>query len=209
MNHLKLFVLVFLLFHSVSFSQNAEDSLKYGLTFSVGSNFTLQNFEGSAISGKYFFDAKRGLRITFSLDGYNLPKEEYNSDTLYVKAKTNVFNFSIVGDYFIRLIKSYDTYFYVFGGPRINFGYRFNSTEKNPSSPPSSNRMNQIGFGGRIGFGVEYYFRENMTLGAEYAIGGVFYHTFNENNNYKKDSATQNSLRIFTENVNLSLSVYF
>ncbi len=213
MSNLKIFLsFIFVLIISTTIqAQNENEFNRYGLQFGVNSNFTLKSFNNSSFSGKYLFSPKRGIRFSVALNGYSKPIERSVADQIDRNENENAFQILLIPEYFLRLTESYDTYFYILGGPRFGFNFFENSSEylSDYSTPSNSRKRVTYTLGVQIGSGVEYFFRENMSLNAEYALLIDYIFITDELNTEIKTLYKQDSIYLQPLNVLFGLSVYF
>jgi hypothetical protein len=195
------------------------DSLdgKFALQFQISENFTLTNFQGATLSGKYHLGKRSAVRLGLSLnfDDSDSDREINLSDTLHINenAQNNSIGFTISSQYLYYLVRTDDIGFYLGTGPTIGFG-NSESEFKSVSFDSTINTGSGSGDSFTIGLdailGVEWSFHKDMTLSAEY--GMKFYYT---HRNEKLDSTeskyerTIDSYRITQNYVNFGISVYF
>jgi hypothetical protein len=195
------------------------DSLdgKFALQFQISENFTLTNFQGATLSGKYQLGKRSALRLGISLffDDSSWDRESIVRDTInYVEnIKTNSIGFTINSQYLSYLVVRDDVGFYLGTGPTISFG---NSKSESEYEISDSNVEKGSGSGDvyTLGFdviaGVEWSFHKDMTLSAEYGI--KFYYTnqtSKSESTIRKEERTNETFRLTYNYINFGLSVYF
>lgn len=210
-----------LLFISSGFSQNASylDSLdgKFALQFQISDNFTLRNFQGTILSGKYHFSSRDAIRLGVSME---FGDSEYNSEitrldtTVSGELNDEGNNFSfIINSQYIRYITVTDNIaLYSGGGPFIRF---FNTTterkiEENGTEIKRKTSRSGINTGLDLILGLEWCFYKYMSLSAEY--GMKFYYSSSEGET-KDDNVEatfdEKSFYITGDNINFGITVYF
>ena len=195
------------------------DSLdgKFALQFQISENFTLTNFQGATLSGKYHLGKRSAIRLGLSLnfDDSDSDREITLSDTLnyHENAETNSVGFTISSQYLNYLVRTDDIGFYLGAGPTIGFGNsesEFKSVSFDSTINTGSGSADFFTIGLDAILGVEWSFHKDMTLSAEY--GMKFYYT---HRNEKLDSTETNyertidSYRLTQNYVNFGISVYF
>ena len=122
------------IFISTSFSQNISylDSLdgKFALQFQINENFSLSDFQGTVLSGKYHFSSRDAVRLGVSLDfGDSESKTEVTRlDTAQIDnadQDRNQFGVTINTQYIHYIVTTEDISFFSGIGP---FLYYFNQT---------------------------------------------------------------------------------
>ena len=204
---------------SITIAQTSYlDSLdgKYALQFQISENFTLSNFQGATISGKYQLGKRSAIRLGVSLyfDDSNMDREATFIDTLIVQsnAQTNSIGFTINSQYIAYMVSTNDIGFYLGSGPEFSFAntdtevdYSENDQDRNGNS---SSDIYSIGLSGIAG--VEWSFYKNMSLSAEYGIKFYYSH---RNEKYadedKSDERTSESLKITPNYINFGITIYF
>ena len=227
MKHKKYHLIYFfsLLFFILSFISTATaqtsylDSLdgKYALQFQISENFTLTNFQGATLSGKYHLGKRSAIRLGLSLnfDDSNSDREITLSDTLDYNenAETNSIGFTISSQYLNYLVRTDDIGFYLGIGPTIGIGnsdfeFEYDSSDSTINNGSGSSDSFTIGLDAIAG--VEWSFHKDMTLSAEYGI--KFYYTQRTeklNSTASKYERTTDSLRLTANYVNFGISIYF
>lgn len=217
-----IFIIIFLILFSNAFSQeDISNSMKFSkaLQFQIDENFTLKDFQGALISFKKHLGNSRALRVGLST-GFQLNtlnSEVYHpEDTLSSVRKIDDHDFSlgIFSQYLFYSKSNSGIQFFWGAGPTIGYSRKTSDIE----NKISNNIIDKAGYveyhiqGGLSGvMGVEWLFRENMSLSAEYGM----YFSYN----YSKFKTTQND-KIKSENINKSwrlgsnsikfgLSIYF
>lgn len=211
---MKTFVLSFLFFSllcqvSQTSAQNEGEFYRYGLQFAVSDNFNLTNFQGSSISGKYFFNKNHGVRLNLSLKGSAQDNEYFRADTLAGNRNDNNLLLQISVHYLWSVLKEEETVLYFLGGPLAAFNFNEVKVEDKSNYNSSSQKNQNINFGAVLGVGAEYFFIKNMSLNAEYNVNFIYSYNRTERNVQSKDVTTTNSFLIQPVNVVLGLSVYF
>jgi len=194
------------------------DSLdgKFALQFQISENFTLTNFQGAILSGKYQLGKRSAIRLGISLyfDDSSFNRETTFIDTLNVQSngQTNSIGFTINSQYIAYLVSTDDIGFYLGSGPEFSFGNSDTEIENSDNNQDqkgnSSSDTYSIGLGGIAG--VEWSFYKNMSLSAEYGIKFFYYHRtekFTDEN--RSDERTNESLRLSANYVNFGITVYF
>lgn len=197
-----LFVLVSLLIsNAVNFCQdttaNALKCGKFAIQFQVGSSFTLRPFSGASFSGKYQLSSESAVRFGIGINGStDFENKVNNHDT--TKAQNLDFNLNAQ---YIRYLKTVeDVSLYAGTGPYYSrYFYR---------SDFSHNRDNDWSIGINFLLGVEWFFKDNMSLSAEY---GLLIQYLKSNSTSYGGENTSNSKSIIISNgnqFNFGLSIY-
>jgi hypothetical protein len=216
---------------SLASTTNAQisylDSLdgKYALQFQISENFTLSNFQGAILSGKYQLGKRSAVRLGISLhfDDSNFNEQVTYIDTLNANndskgnSEGNGVGFTVNSQYIAYLVSTNDVGFYFGSGPTFSFRnsdaesemYR-NSSGKYTTS--YSEDFFSIGLDAIAG--VEWSFYKNMSLSAEYGIKFYYYHeTDNYTTSYEFETRTEEStaegIQLTANYVNFGISVYF
>jgi hypothetical protein len=216
---------------SLASTTNAQisylDSLdgKYALQFQISENFTLSNFQGAILSGKYQLGKRSAVRLGISLffDDSSLDEQETYIDTLNTNndskgnSDRNGVGFTINSQYIVYLVSTDDVGFYLGSGPTFSFSNYNTETKQSGSGSAeysTSNSEDYFSIGLDAIAGVEWSFYKNMSLSAEYGIKFYYYHdTINETTNYefatRTEERTGEGIKLMANYVNFGISVYF
>jgi len=161
--------LAFCLINQSSYSQDStKNSLKeskFALQFQIGTNFTLKDFQGSTLSFKYQIFDESAVRVGFSISS---SVETYREENHIEEPKQNYFDITLNAQ-FIKYLKTFeDISLYTGGGPRF-------FSEYYTSLPSGYHKYWSLGLDGILG--VEWFFKKNMSLSAEYGISIVYWVT--------------------------------
>jgi len=235
MKHKKYHLIYFfsLLFFILSFISTASaqtsylDSLdgKFALQFQISENFTLSDFQGATLSGKYHLGKRSALRLGISIyfNDSSLDEHETYIDTLNIindsegNSDRNGVGFTINSQYIAYLVSTDDIGFYIGSGPIFSF---HNSDEESERSSNSSGKYTTshsedfFSIGLDAIAGVEWSFHKNMSLSAEYGIKFYYYHeTDNYTTSYESatrtEERTSEGIQLTANYVNFGISVYF
>ena len=224
-----LIILILLVTIALS-AQTEQDSARvfkpHSIQFRVQDCFSLSSFKGGLISYKYHFNDRNALRIGVN---NNIDYRELEDDyDVYMMDTSHYEVFSENRDINISFTIEYLKYFnpedeiklFLGGGLKTTYG-RYKE-EYDDDSDISSNYYNRYITDFRTGltlsYGVEWKFRKNMALHAEYGhdIFWVFYkskreHHVNPDETDYKDIRTeiQKGIDFYSTGVLLGLSVYF
>jgi opacity protein-like surface antigen len=218
---IKKFFAVFLLSVSIPvslvFAQDSDDfnPLQKGskaLQFQITSNFTLNSFAGSAISYKHQVSHDRARRIGISLENSYFERETPESEMEFNENRLDL-SFGAEYTWMKYTNPESDAKFYYGYGPRVNA--RYDITEVLTGNRIAERSRNTLGLAA-IGYaGVEWFFKSNMSLHAEYRISAQVNY-FNEKivveENGTETDRIENKVRIINlngEGVRFGLSVYF
>ena len=213
---MKNLILVFIFLSVSLYAQTEEEKTyggKYSLQFSIGSNFNLNSFDGSAFSGKLKFNEKLSLRggiSFFTLDEereiFNeqiINDEETNLDTQ--KTENSQTQFRINTHLIWTVVNSSDIHFYIGGGPFVSFDNR--------KVVPNDSRSEDIEYefyGIKLINGVEWYVKKNISLFAEYGLSFNYYkRNFYNESEYGSNTTEETSFHISSSNARLGVSLYF
>ena len=195
---------------------------KYALQFLISSNFSLRSFQGSLISFKRNFSDKTALRVGIDLLGYsgNIEQKTYlspNDSTLRDrKIDQHEIDFGFTSQFIFYPTKDNIEVFFG-GGPIINYAHTKNNDDYRTPYGLSDRTEEVWSFGLSFPIGVEWHFRNNMSLSAEYGLL-IFYRLQNEevvidsNNpdfNHQIDKEDRNAFFVSPSSVLFGLSVYF
>lgn len=204
------------------------DSLdgKFALQFQISENFTLSNFQGTILSGKYQLGKRSAVRLGISLnfDDSSINEQETIIDTLNPNnemeknSDLNGVGFTINFQYIAYLVSIDDVGFYVGSGPTFSFRNSDSETKYSYNSQYDDRNTSYSDDFYFIGLdaiaGVEWSLYKNMSLSAEYGIKFYYYHgTENWTTNYEYATRTAEKTREGTQltanYVNFGISVYF
>lgn len=215
------FLFASLIFVSTGFSQSTSylDSLdaKFALQFQINENFSLSNFQGTVLSGKYHFSARDAVRLGISLSFSDSEEEASNNlpDTVFVNtSKINNSNFGFtVNTQYIRYIQGTDDIaFFVGGGPFFEYFTSTSSGEVKRQEPVEKYIATRDSYtlGMDLLWGVEWWFNKYMSLSAEYGMKFMYRSrkSIVEQGVIKRE-VTENYFRITANSVNLGITVYF
>jgi hypothetical protein len=217
-----------ILFVSTTNAQSSYlDSLdgKFALQFQISENFTLTNFQGTILSGKYQLGKRSAVRLGISLffDDSSIDETETYIDTLITNndskenSDLNSVGFTVNSQYIYYLVATDDVGFYLGSGP--TFSFRNSDSESKYSYTTYDDRINSYSdnfysIGLDAIAGVEWSFYKNMSLSAEYGIKFYYYHgTEKWTTDYEYANRTKESDREGNEltpnYLNFGLTVYF
>jgi len=214
---LLLFILSFI--STASAQTSYLDSLdgKYALQFQISENFTLTNFQGAMLSGKYQLGKRSALRlgISLSFDDASWDRESILSDTMnyFETNKSTSIGITISSQYLSYLIAREDVGFYLGTGPTFGFGVS-NSEGEYKVADSTVEKGSGSGDFYTIGLdliaGVEWSFHKDMTLSAEYGIKFYYNHQTSKSESFRRKEERTNELFGLTYNyINFGISVYF
>ncbi|GBD87370.1 hypothetical protein BMS3Abin03_01302 [bacterium BMS3Abin03] len=215
------FLFTSLLFVTTGFSQSTSylDSLdgKYALQFQINENFSLSNFQGSTLSGKYHFSTRDAIRLGLSLELSNSESETSSNqiDTINVITNSgdrNAFGITLNSQYIRYIRGTNDISFFGGGGPF--FTYETSTTNSkvniNETIEKYKRTMESYTFGVDLLIGVEWWFHKYMSLSAEYGMKFMYssHESVNEVGVVRK-KLTDNYFRIAANSINFGITVYF
>lgn len=210
--------------HAQTEESKANNSLKDGawaLQFQIGSNFTLNSFQGAVISAKRHYSDCIAVRVGVS-GSLEFGNSKYNlSDTTRTMALgENSFNtqsISLVGQYLVY--PSPDARINVFfgGGPVFTFSRRYNDSKSISLEHYQVFISKGWGVGGVGVFGVEWFASMEFSLHAEYDVslqyfwdrGSSEYRLTQGDRVLQTQENTSKSWRFYANSVKFGLSVYF
>lgn len=226
----KYLIFLFLL-TSMVYSQ--VDSLRifktHSVQFRTSNLLSLSSFKGSFLSYKYHPNDDHAYRFGISLNGRESVEDEkidnyqYSDTSLFDQTRnTNYLIIDIMVEYlkYFRLKEELKMYFGL--GPRVNLtindydtdkvqyeGYSFYKEQKN----------DRYRFGLTFSYGLEWFFRKNMSLHAEY--GFTFSYLYEEYSNWRiyphdndpdgfiKNTEVRKGFELDDTGALLGLSLYF
>ncbi len=194
---------------------NSFQKHSWALQFAVGSNFTLQSFDGLMFSAKYHFSTKTAFRFGVGILGgsNNATQETFTGS---VPLKNDNENIYLFGNYIIY--PHPDTKFILFfgAGPRLSFKHslRQNYYSDMPEKVYSTETTSWAA-GLQFNLGIEWFAVKNLSLFGEYQAYGTYGKTYN--NNLLENSAgdlqsfkhVSNDWFFNGTTARLGLSVYF
>ena len=208
-----------LILSTINAQSSYLDSLdgKFALQFQINENFSLSDFQGTTLSGKYHLGKRSAIRLglNVSFDDSDIERESIIRDTInyFESSNVNGVSININSQYLNYLVAANDIGFYLGAGPSVGFGHsegesKYEITDSTVEKGSGSSNNFTLGFD--LIAGVEWSFYKNMTLSAEYGI--AFYYT---NRAEKSESTSRNDerttkiFRLTAKSVNFGLSVYF
>ncbi len=229
----RLFILAMLGFF-VSTATAQTDSIRvfkdHALQLGVRGLFEFNSFKGGLISYKYHTSDKTAYRIGISARGNNLNVVEDNkyfrSDTLSLDHEQNrdLISLGITAEYLHYFNPADDLKMFFGVGPRLAANIGESDTERVTVggsgisyTQDSENISYQIGL--TLNYGLEWFFRHNMSLHAEY--GFRIYYLYDKDKSTRirviedqddyvdKFSRTQKGIIFGDTNVLIGLSLYF
>lgn len=188
---------------SVRAKEEVKNSLRSGqwaLLFGIGSNFTLTNFSGSMIAGKYHFSSKSALRLDFNLDYLN--RQEKDQD--YTEFQDRNYGGNLTFLYYLNPKAQFNIYLGI--GINFSYSYYFQNYETEDTYYENTTWLT----GPKIGAGAEFFVFNSMSLFAEYNyIIGFGEVKRDELNNGIFHSHTFDITSFRSDYVKFGLSVYF
>jgi hypothetical protein len=206
------FISLLIYFLSVS-NINAQtsylDSLdgKFALQFQISENFTLTDFQGAILSGKYHLSNRSAVRLGLSMKFSDSDAEasfiEFDSLLNNKTISSSLFGFGINAQY-LYYLQVWDVIgFYSGIGPFINYEFREITSEDYSKGEDLSIGLDAIA-------GVEWSFIKFMSFSAEYGFQFYyFYRTSNSKSNNSTSEATVKSWIFSADQVKFGISVYF
>jgi len=223
MFHKGISLIVMLVLFSAFTSSQAQDTAslagKYALQFQISQNFTLSNFLGSVISGKYNCSNTSAIRVGFDFtttmgNQSNANHDFYTGYSSNSLSENNTQSIGLVAQYLWEAPLGDNIKFYYGVGPKLGIGfskqtYAGSSTSSSYSYQKYINKNISAGFLGSAG--VEWFFSKKMSLCAEYGISYLYNYTKNSNNS---NTSMEQTVRTYSyslrgDNVRFGLSVYF
>jgi len=206
-----------------TFFLHAQDSTslagKYALQFQISQDFTLSNFLGSVISGKYHLTNKNAIRIGL---GFSTTMGNQSSATQYSSGESDANNvsesnnqsFDITAQYMITPVISDKIRFYCGAGPKFGLSFsKTNNTSNVVNAAQYVDKQNTKGYSAGVmcSAGVEWFFSSKMSLCAEYGLTYVYSYTKNTRDYNGSHTTTQETYNYSFNgnNVRFGLSVYF
>jgi hypothetical protein len=214
-----IFIIVSLILFSNAFSQeDINNSMKFSkaLQFQIDENFTLKDFQGALISFKKHLGNSRALRVGLST-GFQLYTDECHPEgTCSEVRKTDCHNFSlgIYSQYLFYSKSNSGTQFFGGAGPTIEYSRRKSDIEykRYNNITDKSGCVKYHIQGGLSGvMGVEWLFRENMSLSAEYGMHFSYNYSklkVTRDDEFKIEN-TNKSWRLESNPIKFGLSIYF
>jgi hypothetical protein len=226
-----LFFYLFLFIFTMGFAQTDSTRVfkTHALQFRSSGLLSLSSFKGSFISYKYHPKDDHAFRFGISLNGdkskENQKRDNYrNADTSFLDLDRNY------NEFFIECTVEYLKYFNLenelkmfFGiGPRLyirTYNYNADKIRSKDYYYQKEYRNDQYKAGFTFSYGLEWLFKDNMSLHAEYGINvSYIYEKYNNTQIYPyddgpdgfvKDSNESNGFEIDDTGGLLGLSLYF
>jgi hypothetical protein len=215
------FLFASLIFVSTGFSQSTSylDSLdgKFALQFQITNNFSLSDFQGSVLSGKYHFSTRDAIRL-----GLEIFLGDSESETVVNHLDTNTVDQSvddtnnfgfIINSQYIHYMRGTDD-ISLFGG--IGPYYRYYKSTRNRElvvdeiKKISESENENYGVGLDLLVGVEWWFHKFMSLSAEY---GLKFSYLSSKTSFEDDSikgeSEHKAYNISGNHINFGITVYF
>jgi hypothetical protein len=210
-----------LIFVSTGFSQSTSylDSLdgKFALQFQINENFSLSNFQGSVLSGKYHFSKRDAIRL-----GLEFIFGDSESETVVNNLDTNVVDQRVedinnlgftINSQYIHYIRGTDDISLFCGiGPYFRY---YKSTRNGELVVDEIENMiksenENYGIGLDLLVGVEWWFHKYMSLSAEY---GLKFSYLSSKTSFEDDSikgeSEHKAYNISGNHINFGITVYF
>ena len=188
---------------------------KWAIQFAVRPNFTLGTFQGSLLSGRYYFSTSRALQVGVAgnLSGSRLNRSEETPDTTedLFNIKTNKIQFSVITQY-LWIVGVHHKISGTFGvGPFLSYYNNFN--QKN--SIISSDEQNvfiikdcKVDFGLTAIVGTDFRVLKNLLLTAFYRWQ-IYYSLKQEENEYYRLVTSTNTKRFGSKKIDKTNSYDF
>lgn len=181
--------------------EESKNSLKKGrwaIQFGIGSNFSLENFEGAAISLKRQFSKHFGLRLSVLGNFQNITEDTGNVESQNKSLGTN-----LCAIYYLNPKDKFNVYGYL--GFRYNYSYLYHYTDENYYYETKTWETGPL-----LGAGAEYFIYKKFSVFAEYSYKFAFgkrYESYSNNN--LVDNREFNTVNISSDQLKFGLSVYF
>jgi opacity protein-like surface antigen len=222
LNRLKLFpaILLIFLFLGNLYSQNNNDSSnvefkfpKYSFQFRINDFLEFSTFDGSTISIKYHLTNKSSIRMGISV----FSSDEEREETLKNLPQDSIYN-KWSSKYHQKLFSMRLLYLYYFNpqeeikafigfGPKL--GFRKNSRKYDDYYGEKYNIKDWI-FGISSVYGVEWFFRQNMSLILSYGIEYT-YESYESKDEYSDEKRINKITQYLLDDtqIDFGLSLYF
>lgn len=227
------FLLLFVFVFSSLNAQTSPDSTtvfkKHALQFRLYNILSLSSFKGKMLSYKYHFNDQNALRIGISASVQGWTEDETNSssspDTAFQNEEqsTNGYNGTeVIIEYLKYFNVQKELKMFLGTGPRAFINYRVKDTQKPKNNEYHSYDtyylQSEFQIGLSASYGVEWFFRKNMSLHAEYGLNISYFFTDYrrtriyarpEGNTENKSSETRKGIKLDSRGATLGLSIYF
>ena len=223
-----IYLFLFLVLSAYAQTDSTRIFKKHALQFRTAGLLSLSSFKGSFISYKYHPQDDYAFRFGISLSGTKTSednkRESLSVDTSFydLDIDNNRFNIEFVIEY-LKYFNPKDELKMFFGiGPRVYLQI-YDSKANNIQAKNYSYQKDYTNNGYEIGvtcsYGLEWFFRDNMSLHAEYGFNFSYINTkqgytrvYPQENNpdrYEKNSDDRNGFEIDDSSALLGLSLYF
>jgi opacity protein-like surface antigen len=221
LSNLLILLFVSQLFITTGFSQSTSylDSLdgKFALQFQIDRNFTLTNFQGTTLSGKYHFSCRDAVRLGLSLElgdsEIDATTNQFDSiNVATINATQTSLGVTLKTQYLRYFRGSNDISFFGGVGPFFTY-YKSTNEGKTLGTPDDRNfteTSDRFTFGLDLIAGIEWFFYNNMSLSAEYGLNFSYNSNTREYNDDIVSRKTEDTVyRITGNNINFGITVYF
>jgi len=198
---------------------------KKSLQFAIGNNFTIKNFQGALISAKYHFSDQSAFRIGIGLTGnafdVNYSKNITSNDSLVVATEDEeqYLRLTIQSQFLHYFNPGEDIKVYAGLGPYISLNLNLTENEKLQTAdnyqyvPPRKRNTTTLASGICAAYGLEWFFRKNMSLLAEYGFNFYYFYyeskyTYSIHDNRTEEIKKRNGWS-FSNLYHFGLSIYF
>lgn len=183
----------------------------YALQFQIKESFSISEFNGGIVSGKYLLNNLDQIRI-----GLYLGVSDDNSISGTEKRESNSYSFLIHSQYLLKISSFHDIIFYSGGGPYLGYSSSEMSTTYGYGVPDITTskttvESETIEYGFSFAIGTEWFLKNNLSLSLEY--GFSFGNKIRED--YVSDDIQRNkmydgsSFRLVRDEIKFGVSFYF
>ena len=225
-------ILTLLISLSLLSAQTEQDSTKifktHSIQFRVQDCFSLSSFKGSLISYKYHFNDRNALRIGFS-NNIEIGDEEkdydvFLEDTTYYEEQisNSDINLVVTMEYLRYLNPTKEIIIYIGGGTKTSVHKHTEKVDEKSHTEQfydKSRKYSIIKAGLSFSYGLEWKFRKNMSLHAEYGNDILWFHYKSrkyrtrtlpeEGEQYSIHKEVEKGIELNSTGVLLGLSIYF
>ncbi len=202
-------IAISLVIYSFTYGQVDSTHSNYALSFGIGNNFSLSNFNMD-IAVKKIIDNKHQLRLFLS-PRVSTNNANNSSGRLSSENKSQVYSLGIGADYLWILLNKHDISMY--GGTGLILDYGHNYTEQgtavdNISNGSTVTNQPNIMVGLRGSLGVQWMVNQSIGIHCEYLLTGSYNWSRSEKKEYMSNTLLETTTSK-SSSINLSTMVLF
>ena len=195
-------------------NNNSLQKHSWSMQFAVGSNFTLQSFDGLMLSLKYHFTKKSAVRFGIGFSGNSQNGTESNTQGA-VDIKNNYQNIYFYSNYILYPSPGSKVNFYIGAGPRASYSHSLDEFLSSSTNTIYSDEYTSWATGLQLICGAEWFAVNWLSLFGEYLAYGTYGKTerksydYDYYGNHIRTKSNSNDWIFNGSTARLGLSVYF